>query len=110
MIEMSEVQAALSRLNAAIRGANGNALSVPVLVSDVTMLLNFSKSQHDQIRFHVIPRPIEEYHEDMGPVTWWKFPIDEPAWIGTPNDSDWPGYHTHFTPHPPLAIEPRVKS
>ncbi|TXN24009.1 hypothetical protein [Methylobacterium sp. WL9] len=46
------------------------------------------------------PRPIAEYHEDFGFVTWWIFPVCEPAWIGSPNDSDWPGYHTHFTPHP----------
>jgi hypothetical protein len=44
--------------------------------------------------------PGEEYHEDMGPVTWWRLPVDEPPWVGTPNDSDWPGYHTHFTPAP----------
>ena len=45
-------------------------------------------------------RPLAEYHEDYGFVVWWKFPMDEPAWIGSPNCSDWPGYHTHWTPHP----------
>lgn len=54
-----------------------------------------------------IARPLRQYHEDMGPVTWWKFPIEEPSWIGTPNCSDWPGYHTHFTPHPPI---PKLES
>ena len=65
-------------------------------------------------------RPISEYHEDMGPVLWWKFPVDEPPYVGSPLDSGlpvettirdsvrdytythfhggWPGYHTHFTP------------
>lgn len=58
----------------------------------------------------LVPAPVlvaipgEEYHDDMGPVTWWRFPVDEPPWVGTPGDSDWPGYHTHFTPAPP---EPR---
>lgn len=64
-------------------------------------------------------RPISEYHEDMGDVLWWKFPIDEPPYLGSPNDlgysvpvkissrnddvetlicvGGWPGYHTHFT-------------
>ena len=65
-------------------------------------------------------RPLSEYHEDMGPVLWWKFPIDEPPYVGTPNDlgqtvavcvyvsgmqktevqtdvGGWPGYHTHWT-------------
>jgi hypothetical protein len=45
-------------------------------------------------------RLLDEWHEDFGPVVWWKFPVDEPAWIGTPTDDDWPGYHTHWTPHP----------
>ena len=45
-------------------------------------------------------RPLDEWHEDDGPVVWWKLPVDESAWIGTPLDSDWPGYHTHWTPHP----------
>ena len=44
--------------------------------------------------------PLAEYDDDFGPVTWWRFPVEEPAWIGTPNDSEWPGYHTHWTPHP----------
>jgi|688.fasta_scaffold01261_16 hypothetical protein len=41
--------------------------------------------------------PAEEYHEDMGNVLWWLFPIDEPPYVGMPIDDDWPGYHTHFT-------------
>lgn len=32
------------------------------------------------------PRPISEYHEDMGDVLWWKFPIEEAPYCGTPND------------------------
>ncbi len=51
-------------------------------------------------------RPISEYHEDHGSVVWWAWEDDawlgEPAWIGTPSDSDWPGYHTHWTPHPAM--------
>ncbi len=31
-------------------------------------------------------RPISEYHEDMGDVLWWKFPITEPPYVGSPND------------------------
>lgn len=32
------------------------------------------------------PRPIAEYHEDMGAVLWWKFPIEEPPYVGSPRD------------------------
>lgn len=51
-----------------------------------------------------VARPGEEYHEDMGNMLWWRFPIDEPPYAGMPGDCDWPGYHTHFTPIPmPLS-------
>jgi hypothetical protein len=44
------------------------------------------------------PVPLEQWHEDLGPALWWKFPIEEPPYCGTPLDDDWPGYHTHWTP------------
>lgn len=43
-------------------------------------------------------RPIDEWHEDIGPVLWWTFPIEELPYVGTPLDGDWPGYHTHWAP------------
>lgn len=46
---------------------------------------------------HHFAMPLDEWHDDDGPVLWWKFPIAEPPYAGTPNDSDWPGYHTHWT-------------
>ncbi len=42
--------------------------------------------------------PLSEWHEDMGDQFWWIFPITEPPYCGSPLSSDWPGYHTHFTP------------
>ena len=47
------------------------------------------------------------WHEDVGPVLWWRFPISEPPWCGTPLDSDWPGYHTHWTPLPAMPHKPK---
>ncbi len=53
-------------------------------------------------------RPLDEWHEDYGPAVWWSLDsetrewLGEPAWIGSPDDSDWPGYHTHWTPHPAM--------
>ena len=71
------------------------------------------------------PRPLSEWHEDMGAQLWWKFPITEAPYVGTPLDlgfgvsvevnggrvgvthvGAWPGYHTHFTPIP-LPEEPK---
>jgi hypothetical protein len=45
----------------------------------------------------VKPVPVSEWHEDVGGVLWWRFPIEEPPYVGSPLDTDWPGHHTHFT-------------
>lgn len=46
-------------------------------------------------------RPLSEWHEDKNPFAlWWAVPIDEPPYCGSPNDDNWPGYHTHWTPIP----------
>jgi hypothetical protein len=71
-------------------------------------------------------RTLEEWHEDDGPALWWKFPLTEPPYVGTPLDcpqvltvtinkmvisectfGGWPGYHTHWTPLPPAPAEPK---
>lgn len=47
------------------------------------------------------PRVAEEYHEDLGPVLWWRLPVSEPPRVGSPLDDDWvPDYYTHFTKLP----------
>lgn len=43
-------------------------------------------------------KPIEDWHEDDGPVLWWTYPVVEPPYCGTPLDSDFPGGHTHWSP------------
>jgi hypothetical protein len=78
------------------------------------------------------PRTLAEWHEDYGNVVWWCWRdgewLGEPAYIGTPLDlgqtvevtlrghnvdklmrglvGGWPGYHTHWTPHPELPSSP----
>lgn len=39
---------------------------------------------------------LEEWHEGVGDVLWWRFPISEPPYVGSPLDTEWPGYHTHW--------------
>lgn len=51
--------------------------------------------------------PESEWDEDFGAVLWWKSPIDEPPYAGTPLDCDWPGYHTHWTIIPVPEMEVR---
>lgn len=51
---------------------------------------------------YVLARPIEEWHEDIGDCLWWRFPIEEPPYCGSPLDHDWAeygydNYYTHFT-------------
>lgn len=52
----------------------------------------------DEREMQMIARPIDEWGEDYGDVIWWKFPIEEPPYIGSPLCEDWTGYHTHWTP------------
>ena len=56
----------------------------------------------------LIARSLAEWHEQDGNVAWWAWNgrewAGEPAWIGTPNCEDWPGYHTHWTPHPEQPV------
>lgn len=67
--------------------------------------MRFTEQQLRQVYFqsHARPRALAEWHEDYGSVLWWYFDrdrvrIEEPPYAGTPLDSDWPGYHTHWTP------------
>lgn len=71
---------------------------------------------------------LDEWAEHDGDVLWWKFPLSEPPYVGSPLDlgqtleievrqhakgpqlmsvqsGGWPGYHTHWTrlPVPPTA-------
>lgn len=51
------------------------------------------------------PQSLSDWCEGDGDVLWWRFPIVEPPYIGSPLDSDWPVYHTHWTPIP-LPCDP----
>jgi hypothetical protein len=44
-------------------------------------------------------RPLDEWDEDTGTALWWRFPIEEPPYCGSPNCDNWlPDYYTHWTP------------
>ena len=58
----------------------------------------------------VIAHLAEKWHEDIGPVLWWDFPVEEPPYCGTPLDDDFPKYKTHFTElHIPDEVEQEQK-
>ena len=43
-------------------------------------------------------RPLSDWHEDIGDVLWWCFPVCEPPYVGSPLNDDFPDYCTHWTP------------
>lgn len=73
-----------------------------------------------EIDRNVRPRPLSEWTEEDGNVLWWRFPIEEPPYCGSPHDlghtvelhtqdsaepriaarcsiGGWPGGYTHWT-------------
>lgn len=57
------------------------------------------REQIEGFRQASTPQPAAEYHEDLGPVLWWRLPVEEPPHVGTPLGSEWPGdgHFSHFT-------------
>src|SRR4051812_14017297 len=56
-------------------------------------------------------RPESEWHEDEGSsLLWWRFPVTEPPYIGSPLDEDFPDDVTHWTryavPDAPASSHP----
>lgn len=47
----------------------------------------------------VTPRPLDEWSDDDGCVLWWRLPVEEPPYCGSPNCSTWhEDYYTHWIP------------
>jgi len=46
---------------------------------------------------YVEPIPKSDWKDLYGAVLWWRFPIIEPPYVGTPLDDDFPEHVTHFT-------------
>lgn len=44
------------------------------------------------------PRHIDDWHEEHGDVLWWRFPVIEPPYLGSPLSENWPGDYTYWTP------------
>lgn len=80
---------------------------------------------------HNKPRLLIDWSEEDGDVLWWKFPVQEAPYVGSPLNlgfpvmvdligpkgktlgsitkqvGGWPGYHTHWTPLPATPKEPK---
>jgi hypothetical protein len=64
----------------------------------------------DEIQRLLTVHPRDQYHEDKGPVLWWRFPIQEPPYVGSPTDETWAeheleGFYTHWSPIP-IPMQP----
>lgn len=97
-LDAQELAAALAEIGVGLVDTNRDRCWIDERVySDA--LLRRREEEARRLAFHQ-PRLEAEFHEDMGYGVWFRFPIDEPPWIGSPLCDDWPGYHTHFTPLP----------
>ena len=43
------------------------------------------------------PKSLENWEESYGDCLWWSFPIEEPPYVGSPLELDFPENVTHFT-------------
>lgn len=81
-------------IDSGMYGDNASTVFYPVFVAELELECNSTNGES----VNNCARPLEEWHEDYGDVLWWKFPIEEPPYVGSPLDANWPDYHTHWTP------------
>jgi len=77
---------------------NSAYMSGPSPIQAAYLTITDALSELAQRRAEQTWQQIDKWHEDIGPCFWAKFPVDEPYYAGSPLDTDWPDYHTHFIP------------
>ncbi len=92
-VSVNEARAILSRFEET--HARRKIASNPGYYDD--RLLDAFIAQHEALH---IAKPLDDWAEEDGPVLWWKFPICEPPYSGTPLDDDFPDYVTHWSVTP----------
>lgn len=61
-------------------------------------LVELNNEAYEKMCKSLEARPIDEWGEDYGDCLFWKFPIEEPPYCGSPLDCDFTeDYYTHFT-------------
>lgn len=110
--ELGAAQGRIRGLEAQLAAKPGPAADHVVTRRELGDLLREALADRRRIeasedRLHGIehPRPRDDWHEDDGPVLWWKLPVSEPPYAGTPLDDDFPEYVTHWTRCPELRDE-----
>lgn len=79
---------------------------------DVDELCRYLKDVADNLRTleesHFMANSADSWHEEDGEVLWWRFPVQEAPYVGSPLCEDWhEDYYTHWTKLPiPWEIPP----
>lgn len=69
--------------------------------------ISLISAENDHLRESTTLKEYSEYDESYGNVLWWKLPISEPPYAGSPLDDDFPvDYYTHWT----KIIEPVARN
>jgi hypothetical protein len=100
VIDIETIKARLDRTLSELYEAADNGDSVSLSLAEVEVMADDVRAlvaEVERLRKPPAVRSLDEWHEDHGTVLWWTLPICEPPYVGAPLDSDWPGYHTHWT-------------
>ena len=98
LAECERLRGALRGMLAAFDGARHDRAGGAV---SARTLRDWARSRLEvELLAAITPRPLDEWHEDDGPVLWWRFPIEEPPYVGWETDDDFPDYVTHWTKIP----------
>lgn len=62
------------------------------VVGEIKRLVHFKHMTEEALTL----REKEDYHDDDGDVVWYKYPIEECPYVGTPLDDNFPEYMTHW--------------
>src|SRR5699024_734820 len=68
--------------------------------NDYDTFFNYSMAvkRLGELEDNIEPIPAEEWAEEDGDVIWWRLPVEEPPYIGSPLCDDFTfNYYTHFT-------------
>jgi len=105
MIEQKDIQRVLEKLNEVysleMRLADGKVISSECepIIKIIRQLLAEKEQLASIVCHYETFEHIDDYHEDEGCVLFWKLPVVEPPYCGTPNDTGFlEGYYTHWTP------------
>jgi hypothetical protein len=87
-----------------VKDSEGNICSYHTheIFDEIKDTTEFIQSSQNELCECEIAIPIEEWTEEDGDCLWWKFPIVEPPYCGSPLDCDWQErdygeIYTHFT-------------